>query len=91
MHKQHTQQTHTQQTQHNHRDNICKVKAPLYLINNLQITMIVWQKLSSAREVGARHSAFKSKVKAMRLELAGQHGAAAAVHSGACMRSQRLA
>ncbi|KAI8475139.1 MAG: hypothetical protein J3K34DRAFT_517583 [Monoraphidium minutum] len=33
------------------RDNICKVKAPLYLINNLQITIIVWQKLSAAREV----------------------------------------
>eukprot|EP00879_Flechtneria_rotunda_P018174 GHRR01019062.1.p1 GENE.GHRR01019062.1~~GHRR01019062.1.p1 ORF type:complete len:396 (+),score=106.21 GHRR01019062.1:378-1565(+) len=33
------------------RDNICKYKAPLYLINNLQITLIVWQKLSSAREV----------------------------------------
>jgi solute carrier family 10 (sodium/bile acid cotransporter), member 7 len=26
-------------------------KVPLYLINNLQITLIVWQKLSSAREV----------------------------------------
>ena len=38
------------------RENICKVKAPLYLINNLQITIIVWQKLSAAREVrpGAR-------------------------------------
>jgi predicted Na+-dependent transporter len=33
------------------RDHICKVKAPLYLINNLQITIIVWQKLSAAREV----------------------------------------
>lgn len=27
------------------RKNICKVKAPLYLINNLQITIIVWQKV----------------------------------------------
>lgn len=33
------------------RDNVYKYKAALYLINNLQITMIVWQKLSSAREV----------------------------------------
>eukprot|EP00878_Enallax_costatus_P019296 GHUV01020355.1.p1 GENE.GHUV01020355.1~~GHUV01020355.1.p1 ORF type:complete len:342 (+),score=81.37 GHUV01020355.1:827-1852(+) len=32
-------------------ENVYKYKAPLYLINNLQITMIVWQKLSSAREV----------------------------------------
>jgi sodium/bile acid cotransporter 7 len=32
------------------RDNVAKYKVPLYLINNLQITMIVWQKLSSARE-----------------------------------------
>lgn len=33
------------------RDNVAKYKVPLYLINNLQITMIVWQKLSSARSV----------------------------------------
>lgn len=33
------------------RENVGKYKVPLYLINNLQITMIVWQKLSSAREV----------------------------------------
>lgn len=33
------------------RDNVYHYKAPLYLINNLQITLIVWQKLSSAREV----------------------------------------
>lgn len=33
------------------RDNVYKYKAALYLVNNLQITMIVWQKLSSAREV----------------------------------------
>lgn len=33
------------------RDNICCYKVPLYLINNLQITCIVWQKLSAAREV----------------------------------------
>lgn len=33
------------------RNNVSKYKVPLYLINNLQITMIVWQKLSSAREV----------------------------------------
>eukprot|EP00775_Hariotina_reticulata_P007103 gene7103-7316_t len=33
------------------RDHICKYKVPLYLINNLQITLIVWQKLSSARSV----------------------------------------
>jgi sodium/bile acid cotransporter 7 len=33
------------------RDHIHKYKVPLYLINNLQITLIVWQKLSSARSV----------------------------------------
>lgn len=33
------------------RDNVARVKAPLYLVNNLQITLIVWQKLSAAREV----------------------------------------
>jgi sodium/bile acid cotransporter 7 len=33
------------------RDNIKYWKVPLYLINNLQITLIVWQKLSAAREV----------------------------------------
>jgi sodium/bile acid cotransporter 7 len=33
------------------RDHIKDYKAPLYLINNLQITLIVWQKLSAAREV----------------------------------------
>ena len=33
------------------RKHICKFKAPLYLINNLQITLIVWQKVSAAREV----------------------------------------
>ncbi len=34
-----------------HRNNIHHAKAPLYLINNLQITLIVWQKLSAARSV----------------------------------------
>jgi len=33
------------------RDHIKDYKAALYLINNLQITLIVWQKLSAAREV----------------------------------------
>ncbi|GBF95507.1 BASS family transporter: sodium ion bile [Raphidocelis subcapitata] len=33
------------------RRNIVRFKAPLYLINNLQITMIVWQKVSAARTV----------------------------------------
>ena len=33
------------------RRNICRFKAPLYLVNNLQITMIVWQKVSAARGV----------------------------------------
>lgn len=33
------------------KENIKHYKAPLYLLNNLQITLIVWQKLSAAREV----------------------------------------
>jgi hypothetical protein len=28
-----------------------RYKAPLYLLNNLQITIIVWQKMSAARQV----------------------------------------
>jgi hypothetical protein len=33
------------------RNNIARYKAALYLLNNLQITMIVWQKMSAARQV----------------------------------------
>jgi sodium/bile acid cotransporter 7 len=33
------------------RKHICKFKAPLYLVNNLQITLIVWQKVSAAHGV----------------------------------------